>query len=252
MEELQEHERKRKKRFLAVIVAAIIVLVIVSVSRCGGGSQEPKAESQEPEETNMVWYPGRTFDYKRAFNDQHAKQFAVASKIGLPRPPKDREDAASMRSRLVEVKTCGNYIVDDLTHSALASQRTAALPVLRDLGAAHTGKHQVPAEERQCELRDAELPLLRHDVRPRVHALRQGDAHERLHASRQSQTRARADASQPPTCGEDLRQIRSQAELLPYNRTRVSREQTAMYRVGDRCADGSGGGGDGALHAAMA
>ena len=118
MEELQEHERKRKKRFLAVIVAAIIVLVIVGVSRCGGGSQEPKAESQEPEETNMVWYPGRTFDYKRAFNDQHAKQFAVASKIGLPRPPKDREDAASMRSRLVEVKTCGNYIVDDLTHSA--------------------------------------------------------------------------------------------------------------------------------------
>jgi len=118
MEELQEYERKRKKRFLAVIVAAIIVLVIVGVSRCGGGSQEPKAESQEPEETNMVWYPGRTFDYKRAFNDQHAKQFAVASKIGLPRPPKDREDAASMRSRLVEVKTCGNYIVDDLTHSA--------------------------------------------------------------------------------------------------------------------------------------
>jgi len=118
MEELQVYERKRKKRFLAVIVAAIIVLVIVGVSRCGGGSQEPKAESQEPEETNMVWYPGRTFDYKRAFNDQHAKQFAVASKIGLPRPPKDREDAASMRSRLVEVKTCGNYIVDDLTHSA--------------------------------------------------------------------------------------------------------------------------------------
>jgi hypothetical protein len=103
---------------MTVIVAAIIVLVIVGVSRCGGGSQEPKAESQEPEETNMVWYPGRTFDYKRAFNDQHAKQFAVASKIGLPRPPKDREDAASMRSRLVEVKTCGNYIVDDLTHSA--------------------------------------------------------------------------------------------------------------------------------------
>jgi len=118
MEELQEYERKRKKRFMTVIVAAIIVLVIVGVSRCGGGSQEPKAESQEPEETNMVWYPGRTFDYKRAFNDQHAKQFAVASKIGLPRPPKDREDAASMRSRLVEVKTCGNYIVDDLTHSA--------------------------------------------------------------------------------------------------------------------------------------
>lgn len=118
MEELQEYGH-RKRRFIgAVIAAAIIVLAVVGLSHCGSGSQEPKAESQEPEETNMVWYPGRTFDYKRAFNDQHAKQFAVASKIGLPHPPKDREDAASMRNRLVEVKTCANYVVDDLTHSA--------------------------------------------------------------------------------------------------------------------------------------
>lgn len=62
-------------------------------------------------------YPGRTFSYKTKFNDLQPKQHAVASRIGLPRPPKDRADAASMRKRLTEVKTNNNYIVDSLTHS---------------------------------------------------------------------------------------------------------------------------------------
>ena len=64
-----------------------------------------------------MWYPGRTFNYKLKFNDLQVKQHAVASTIGLSRPPKDRDDAASMRKRLVEVKTNDNYIVDSLTHS---------------------------------------------------------------------------------------------------------------------------------------
>lgn len=62
-------------------------------------------------------YPGRTFSYKLKFNDLQSKQHAVASAIGLPRPPKDREDAARMRKQLVEIKTNANYIVDSLTHS---------------------------------------------------------------------------------------------------------------------------------------
>lgn len=92
------------------------MLCAVVLSACGGGSQQ---SSREPdiEETTMVAYPGRTFNYKTKFNDQQSKQHAVASRIGLPRPPKDRDDAASMRSKLVEVKTNNNYIVDSLTHS---------------------------------------------------------------------------------------------------------------------------------------
>ena len=46
-----------------------------------------------------------------------SKQHEVASRIGLARPPKDRDDAASMRKSLVEIKTNENYIVDELTHS---------------------------------------------------------------------------------------------------------------------------------------
>lgn len=113
---------KHKKQVMAAVVGAVVLLMVMAgVSRCGDDddvSQEMRAENQEPEETNLVAYPGRTFNYKQRFNDLQSKQFAVASKIGLPRPPKDREDAASMRNKLVEVKTNRNYIVDDLTHSA--------------------------------------------------------------------------------------------------------------------------------------
>ena len=104
----------------AGIGLCILCVVVVVCHRCGGGSEtepEQRTESKKEEKGNLVRYPGRTFDYRIKFCDLQAKQHAVASKIGLPRPPKDRADAASMRKQLVEVKTNKNYIVDDLTHS---------------------------------------------------------------------------------------------------------------------------------------
>ena len=80
------------------------------------GCSKPQPEQQIVED-NLVAYPGRTFSYKLKFNDLQSKQHDVASRIGLPRPPKDRDDAASMRKQLVEVRTCDNYIVDSLTQS---------------------------------------------------------------------------------------------------------------------------------------
>ena len=76
-------------------------------------------QQSQPEiiEDNLVAYPGRTFNYRIKFNDMQMKQHAVASVIGLSRPPRDRDDAASMRKQLVEIKTNDNYIVDSLTHS---------------------------------------------------------------------------------------------------------------------------------------
>lgn len=91
-------------------------LTVLTVFFLGCGSPTPQAE-EEIVEDSLVWYPGRTFSYKTKFNDLQAKQHAVASQIGLPRPPKDRADAASMRSQLVEIKTNENYIVEDLMHS---------------------------------------------------------------------------------------------------------------------------------------
>lgn len=95
------------------------VLLLVSaalLTSCAGCSNNT-AEEEEITEDSLVWYPGRTFSYKLKFNDLQSKQHAVASRIGLPRPPKDRKDAANMRRQLVEISSNDNYIVDSLTHS---------------------------------------------------------------------------------------------------------------------------------------
>ena len=65
----------------------------------------------------MVRYPGRTFSYKEKFNDSQSRQIQSAKAIGLSTPPKDRQQAAKMRSQLSLIKTNANYVVDSLTHS---------------------------------------------------------------------------------------------------------------------------------------
>ena len=95
-----------------LFIAGLTALAIISFTGCGS----PKTD-KEIIEDNLVKYPGRTFSYKDKFNDLQTRQHAVASCIGLSRPPKDRDDAATMRKKLVEVKTNDNYIVDSLTHS---------------------------------------------------------------------------------------------------------------------------------------
>ena len=91
----------------------IWLLLMLLMASCGTKS----SQGEEIIEDSLVWYPGRTFSYKLKFNDLQSKQHDVACRIGLPRPPKDRDDAASMRKKLVEIKTNDNYIVDSLTHS---------------------------------------------------------------------------------------------------------------------------------------
>ena len=103
------------KDVFKLIVASIIgVTLLVG---CAGSRSTDEGQEQEIVEDSLVWYPGRTFDYKKKFNDQQSKQHETASRIGLSRPPKDREDAASMRKQLVEIQTNDNYVVDSLTHS---------------------------------------------------------------------------------------------------------------------------------------
>ena len=103
------------KVVIMFIVAGMIgTALLVS---CAGCSHKAQSEETVITEDSLVWYPGRTFSYKTKFNDLQSKQHAAASAIGLSRPPKDRDDAASMRKQLVEIKTNENYIVDSLTHS---------------------------------------------------------------------------------------------------------------------------------------
>lgn len=119
MEHLKELIQRYKIHGIVVLaILCILCVVLITCRHCG---RKPvrlttQAKREQPK-GNLVRYPGRTFSYKDKFNDQQTKQHAAASKIGLPRPPKDREDAKAMRKSLVEIKTNRNYVVDDLTHS---------------------------------------------------------------------------------------------------------------------------------------
>lgn len=69
------------------------------------------------EETNLVSYPGRSFSYSAKFCDRNAKHLDAASRIGLHPAPQNRAAAAKMKSKLREIRSNENYIVDSLTHS---------------------------------------------------------------------------------------------------------------------------------------
>ena len=121
MEYLRELWEKCNKNVAIGIAACFLgYFCITALVRCAREKdQQQVVVEEDPQivEDSLVWYPGRTFDYKSKFNDLQSKQHETASRIGLSRPPKDRDDAASMRSQLVEIKTNNNYIVDSLTHS---------------------------------------------------------------------------------------------------------------------------------------
>ena len=117
MEDWKELMAPYKWYALAALAALCVLLMVVICCVTCSGEREVPAGEEEQIEDHLVAYPGRTFDYKLKFNDLQLKQHKVASAIGLPHPPKNRADAASMRKRLVEIKTNENYIVDSLTHS---------------------------------------------------------------------------------------------------------------------------------------
>ena len=101
------------KSRLVLLMAGLIVVL----SACGTKSDSRHPNSDTIVEDTMVSYPGRTFSYKDKFRDTQSKQEQAAKALGLSTPPKNRQEAARMRSQLSLIKSNDNYIVDSLTHS---------------------------------------------------------------------------------------------------------------------------------------
>ena len=95
-------------------MAGLIFVITICV---GCSSSEARTARQAVAEDTLVRYPGRTFSYREKFNDSQSRQIQAAKAIGLSTPPKDRQQAAKMRSQLSLIKTNANYVVDSLTHS---------------------------------------------------------------------------------------------------------------------------------------
>ena len=109
------YEERRPENIRQRIGMLILCLLSILLINCGGENATEKAP--EIIEDHLVAYPGRTFSYKHKFNDLQSKQIQAAQAIGLPRPPRDREDAAAMRKHLTLIATNDNYVVEELTHS---------------------------------------------------------------------------------------------------------------------------------------
>ncbi|MBO4986685.1 MAG: hypothetical protein J6J55_01275 [Paludibacteraceae bacterium] len=105
------------ERLLNIRLVLLMAGLIFVFSACGGKSDSRLPTPDTLIEDTMVSYPGRTFSYKQKFNDTQAKQEQAAKAIGLATPPRNRQEAARMRSQLSLIKSNDNYIVDSLTHS---------------------------------------------------------------------------------------------------------------------------------------
>lgn len=61
-------------------------------------------------------YPGRTFSYSRQFNIPNATHLEAAQAVGI-RPCANEEELRKQKARMRKIRTCHNYVVDDLEHS---------------------------------------------------------------------------------------------------------------------------------------
>ena len=105
------------ERLLNIRLVLLMAGLIFVFSACGSKSDSRFSTPDSLIEDTMVSSPGRTFSYKQKFNDTQAKQEQAAKAIGLATPPRNRQEAARMRSQLSLIKSNDNYIVDSLTHS---------------------------------------------------------------------------------------------------------------------------------------
>ena len=103
-------------QYIGRLVLLLAGLIFVFFA-CSNQSDSRHSNPDTLIEDTMVSYPGRTFSYKQKFNDTQAKQEQAAKAIGLATPPKNRQEAARMRSQLKLIKSNDNYIVDSLTYS---------------------------------------------------------------------------------------------------------------------------------------
>lgn len=106
---------KRLKTILKLIAAAVLAILAVycffSVRSC---VRERQWLALGPIEN----HPVRIYDvrYTKEFNDMNDVQMEMAEAIGVP-PVADKEEAESLKSKLVKLEDTDTYVVDSLTYS---------------------------------------------------------------------------------------------------------------------------------------
>ena len=108
-----------------LVVAFVACFVIVYLSLWMRGNRAtPSLTSEETQESIKVSqekgvlrsYPGRTFSYSRQFNIPNATHLEAAQAVGI-RPCANEEELRKQKARMRKIRTCHNYMVDELKHS---------------------------------------------------------------------------------------------------------------------------------------
>ena len=124
-----------------LVVALVACFVIVYLSLWMRGNRAtPSLTSEETQESIKASqekgvlrsYPGRTFSYSRQFNIPNATHLEAAQAVGI-RPCANEEELRKQKARMRKIRTCHNYVVDDLEHS-LPYLTTGAAEELNRIG----------------------------------------------------------------------------------------------------------------------
>ena len=108
-----------------LVVALVACFVIVYLSLWMKGNRAtPSLTSEETQESIKASqekgvlrsYPGRTFSYSRQFNIPNATHLEAAQAVGI-RPCANEEELRKQKARMRKIRTCHNYMVDELEHS---------------------------------------------------------------------------------------------------------------------------------------
>ena len=108
-----------------LVVALVACFVIVYLSLWMRGNRAtPSLTSEETQESInasqekgvLRSYPGRTFSYSRQFNIPNATHLEAAQAVGI-RPCANEEELRKQKARMRKIRTCHNYMVDELEHS---------------------------------------------------------------------------------------------------------------------------------------
>ena len=108
-----------------LVVALVACFVIVYLSLWMRGNRAtPSLTSEETQENIKASqekgvlrsYPGRMFSYSRQFNIPNATHLEAAQAVGI-RPCANEEELRKQKARMRKIRTCHNYMVDELEHS---------------------------------------------------------------------------------------------------------------------------------------
>ena len=125
--------------WLVVALVACFVIVYLGLWLRGNRGNSSLASEEMPESVKVSQekgvlrsYPGRTFSYSRQFNIPNATHLEAAQAVGI-RPCANEEELRKQKARMRKIRTCHNYVVDDLEHS-LPYLTTGAAEELNRIG----------------------------------------------------------------------------------------------------------------------